>query len=108
MPRNPEICKRSRFKSVFGAKKARSLLVSTANRSARLLILSIIKETWVSKLKEDDKYFNIVSAKALLNHLADNCDSINNTDAVNIRLAMPSWWGESLGVPKFILWVVKY
>ena len=44
-----------------------------------------------------------MSARDLLNHLADNCDSLDNTDAVDIRLAMSLWWRESPGVLEFIL-----
>ena len=48
---NPAISKSSQRDSVFEAGKDRSLLVSTVNCSARLFVLSLIEETWVSNLK---------------------------------------------------------
>ena len=63
---NLDIGKRRRRKAVFEAKKVRSLLVSTIDHSARLFILFIVAETWVSKLEDADTYFNCVSTKALL------------------------------------------
>ena len=107
MRSKPEIGKHSRREVFLEDKKACSFLVSTTNRSSRLFILFVVKETWVSKIEGADTYFKSVSEKALLNHLVDNCDGLDNIDAVDIRLYMLSWWGKSPGVPEFILWVEK-
>ena len=77
--------------------------MSTINCYARLFTLSVVGETWVSELEDPDTYFNRVSEKALLDYFTDNFNGLNNTDAFNIRLTIPSWWGESHGVPEFIL-----
>ena len=99
MPSNTDIVKRSQREAIFK--------VSTTDRSAHLFILSVVEETWVSKIEDADTYFRSVLAEALLSHLIDNCDSLDNTNAIDIRLAMPSLWGEYLGVPEFILWIEK-
>ena len=62
---------------------------------------------WVIKLKYPDTYYNKVTTKQLLNHLADNCGGLDDTDAVNIRLAMPTWWDEAPSVTKYILQMEK-
>ena len=89
----------SRRETVFEANKALSLLVSSAYCSACLFILSILKETWVIELEDADKYFNHMSAKDLLNHIVDNCNSPDYTNHVNILLSMMLWWEVSHGVP---------
>ena len=94
MTSKTEIGEHSRREAIFEAKKAHSLLVSTANRPTRLFILSAIEETWVSYLEGANAYFNCVSAKALLKHLVDNCKDLGNTNSIKIRLTMPSWWGQ--------------
>ena len=40
------------------------------------------------ELEDADKYFNHMSAKDLLNHIVDNCNSPDYTNHVNILLAM--------------------
>ena len=84
----PEIGEHIQRKTIFEANTERSLLVSTADHSDRLFILSVAEETWVREIEDSVTYFNRVSAKDLLDHLTDNCDSLDDTDAVNIRLAI--------------------
>ena len=50
IPSNTEIGERSQREAIFEAKKSQSLLVYTANRSARLFILFVVEETWVHKI----------------------------------------------------------
>ena len=47
MSSKPDIGEHSRREAVFESKRARYLLVSTANRSICIFILSIVEETWV-------------------------------------------------------------
>ena len=43
----------------------------------------------------------------MLDHLTDNCNGLDNTDAIKIRLSIQLRWGESPVVPEFILWMKK-
>ena len=42
--------------------------------------------------------------RQILNHLADNCDGLDDTDAIDVRLAMSIWWDEAPSMPEYILW----
>ena len=91
MPSKPDIGERRQREAVFAATKARSLIVSTADRSARLFIISIVEETWFSELKDANTYFNNMLAKVVLGHFANTYDGLYDTDTVDIHLSMPSW-----------------
>ena len=88
---NPEIGDGSPREAIFESRKARFLLVSTADRSARLFIISIVEEKWFSELKDANTYFNNMLAKVVLGHFANTYDGLYDTDAVDIHLSMPSW-----------------
>ena len=66
-----------------------------------------MEDIWVIELEDPDTYYNKFYAKQLPEQFSDKCDGLNNTYAVNIRLAMPTWWDEATGVPDYILWMEK-
>ena len=92
---------------IFKSQKARAILVSIADVEARHFILAVVEETWVIKIKDPDTYYNKVIVRKLLNHLANNCNGLDNIDAVDICLVITTWWDETTSVPKYILWVER-
>ena len=92
---------------IFKAQKARAILVAISDAEAFQFILAAMEETWVIKLKDPDTYYNEVTVRQLLDHLAENCDCLNNTDAVDVRIVILAWWDETPSVPKYILRMEK-
>ena len=45
---------------------------------------------WIIKLEDSDTYYNNVTARQLLDHLANNCNGLDDIDAVDLHLAMPT------------------
>ena len=66
-----------------------------------------MEETWVIELEDTITYYNKVTTRQLLGHLADNCNGLDNTDVVDIRLAMPTWWDKTPSMPEYILKMEK-
>ena len=96
-----------RLEALFKAKKARAALVSTAERATKQFILSAVESTWVAELEDPDTYYNGVTARELLQHLADNSDGLEDVDGVEISLALPGYWDETPSVPEYIIKMQK-
>ena len=86
-PNNQDTRKRE---GIFKAQNIRAILVAMTNAEARRFILAVVEETWVIELEDPDTYNNEVTVRHFLGHLSDNGGGLNDTDAVDIRLAIPT------------------
>ena len=61
---------------------------------------------WVVDHKDPKIYYNEVTARQVLDHLVNICDSLDNTYAFNIRLAIPTCWlvGWLILLPPVVGW----
>ena len=107
MPSDPNNQDMQKQDGIFKAKKARAILIIIINAEVCQLILAVVEETWVIQIKDPNTYYNEVTARQLLNHLDKNCDGLDETDDINIYLAIPTWWEETTRVPRYILRVEK-
>ena len=98
-PNNQDMRKRE---GVFKAQKYRAIFLAN-DAESRGFIITVVEETWVIELEDLDTYYNKFTARHILNHLVDNCGGLDDTDAVDTPLAMPTWWDKNPSVPEYIL-----
>ena len=91
MPSDPNNQNMRKKEGILKAQKSRAILVAISDAEAHRFILAVMEETWVIYIEDLDTYYNEVTARQLLDHLAKNCNGLNNTDVVDIYLTMPKW-----------------
>ena len=91
MPSDPNNQDMRKKEGILKAQKSRAILVAISDAEAHRFILAVMEETWVIYIEDLDTYYNEVTARQLLDHLAKNCNGLNNTDVVDIYLTMPKW-----------------
>ena len=93
---------RARAERNWTAKKELQRLIRAVERNGRLFLLSIVEETWLLPLKSATTFYNQVSLRDMLDHLATNMPGLEATDIVTLAVDMQSWWQDDPRVPEYI------
>ena len=82
---------RVRCEAAHTAKKEDYRLFAAAERELRKFILSVVKDTWVRKLRDPDLFYTAVNPRDLLKHLQAICVGLHATDVLNIQNEMQAY-----------------
>ena len=66
------------------------------------LILSVIKDTWVRKIKQSNNYYNLVTMGKLLDHLQATCGGIHALNFLTLKNEMQHYHLKIKGIPEYI------
>lgn len=90
---SPDAKNNERFKAecVWTARLERQRLIRTAECKAHNLIVAAVKDTWSLLLKSATTFYNKVTPRAMLDHLANNCGGLDFINVVALQASMNGW-----------------
>jgi hypothetical protein len=77
-------------------------LIRATERLGRIFLTTIVEDTWLLPLKSPTTFYNKVSLRDMLQHLATSTAGLEATDIVTLLVDMQSWWEEDPRVPEYI------
>jgi hypothetical protein len=93
---------RVKAKQEWTAKADRQRLIRATERLGRIFLTTVVEDTWLLPLKSPTTFYNKVSLRDMLQHLATSTAGLEATDIVTLLVDMQSWWEEDPRVPEYI------
>ena len=93
---------RARAERNWTARRELQRLIRAVERNGRLFLLSVVEDTWLLPLKSATTFYNQVSLRDMLDHLATTMAGLEATDIISLSVDMQSWWQDDPRVPEYI------
>ena len=82
-------------------KKEDYRLFAAAKRESSKFILAVVKDTWVSELRDPDLFYTADKPRDLLNHLQAMCVDLHATEVLNLQNDMQTYHEDMEGIPAY-------
>ena len=89
----------ARLNAAHTAKKEDYQLFAAADCETSKFILAVVKDTWVSKLRDPDLFYTAVKPRTLLDHLQSMCVGLHATDVLNLQHEKQTYHEDMEGIP---------